>query len=142
MRNFLLALSVFSLSLFTLHANAGKMPPGFLVGTWSLEGKKKCSDPNLEYVEFHADGTYKSGHNGRVELVGFWRMHSRDDDIEFHVVTSLAFFGEEFAQYEGQFEYLNLSAVPTDISENEFKGVTTAGDDLERFTASRCKNKK
>ena len=115
------------------------MPPGYLVGVWSLEGKGKCKTEGFEYVEFSADGTYKSGRLGRVELVGFWRMHSNDDDIDIHVVTSLAFFGDEFSQYEGVFSYLNMSTVPTSVEKDEIKGVASFGDDLERFTASRCK---
>ena len=52
----------------------------------------------------------------------------------------LAFFGEEFAEYEGVFSYLKMTAIPTSVDKNEFKGVASFGEDLERFTASRCSN--
>ena len=47
------------------------------------------------FQEMHRDGTYKSGYQGRLELVGFWLINE-EGDLEFHVVTSLAFFGDEF----------------------------------------------
>jgi hypothetical protein len=139
MRNFVVIFFTFVSGFFALNVNATKVSPEYLVGLWSMEGKEKCESEGFEYVAFFADGTFKTGKRGRVESVGFWRLYEEDDEFDLHMVTSLGFFGEEYAEFKGRFSYLDLKALPFSITEDEFDGVASFGGDLERFHAARCK---
>ena len=139
MRTHVLILLALVSGFLALNVNAAKVSPEYFIGLWSLEGKEKCNSKDLEYTEFFKDGTFKSGKLGKVEAVGFWRLYKDDGDINLHMITSLEFFGKDFADYEGQFTYLDMRALPISMTKDEFEGVASFGDDLERFKATRCK---
>ena len=139
MRNFIVILLAFVFGFFALNATAAKVSPEYLIGLWSLEGKEQCDSDSLDYVEFFADGTFKTGNLAKVESVGYWRLYKEDDDLDLHMLTSLGFFGTDYAEFKGSFSYLDLKALPLNVRKDEFDGVASFGDDLEKFTATRCK---
>jgi hypothetical protein len=121
--------------------NAEDITPGYLVGKWDLEGGgKKCDSNESTYVIHSENGAFEYVRDDRAEAVGFWSVEG--EVITYQILTSPAYFHDLDASlkaYEDQFHQYTVVSMLADKQKNEFIAISSLGDQISKFTATRCK---
>ncbi len=127
-----------SIALVTAHtASAAELSAEYLVGRWSLDGKKACATDNFEYVAFRADGVLETGNRGKPGGAGFWELKERGEVI-FHLASSPAFHHKELETLGGVYDHFDIRVLTYNVKDDQFGAIGLLGDQVARATFSRC----
>ena len=118
-------------------ANAQEYDTEYLTGTWSLDGKSECRSEDAERVVFARDGGFRVYNDGRLESIGFWDQDEKL--IRLHLVSSIHRLDPERTDYEGEYSYLFIDALPVRQTKDEFEVVARVEGQLEHIVLSRCR---
>jgi len=116
---------------------ADRVTPDYLVGTWSLEGKPACGQPELEHIVIDRDGGFRNYRRGQLQAAGLW--HIGDDYIQFHIVSSAARLNPELKEYEGYFSMVQIDALETKVEKDRLELAVKAGQKMDHWELDRCK---
>lgn len=117
-------------------ATADDYDADYLTGTWSLEGKNQCRNADAERVVLARDGAASIYNDGRLESVGFWARV--DKLIQLHVVSSVHRLDPERTDFENEYSYVVIDALPIRQKKDEFEVVARVEGELEHIVLSRC----
>jgi len=113
-----------------------EIPDGHLVGTWVIGGADACDTAGSEHFVFNADGSFSTVQDGQPTAVGFWQIE--DDQLDLHIVSSPASFGEHLAPFAGQYGYYHLNALLFDATQQTLRMVASLDGELRGANLTRC----
>ena len=115
----------------------------YLAGAWAVGGAGACDAAEAERTTFDPNGTFTTVRNGQAKATGFW--HLVEDNLDLHMVTSLAFFDDpttnvddQLSEFAGQYNYLYAKALIFDVEQNSFRVVASMGNVLRGANYQRC----
>ncbi len=115
----------------------------YLAGTWGVGGADACSAATTEKITFDPNGSFVNARGGKVTATGFW--HLIEDNLDLHMVTSLAFFDDpttnaddQLSDFAGQYNYLYAKALIFDVEQDSFRAVAAMGNILRGANYHRC----
>ena len=115
----------------------------YLTGTWGVGGAGDCAGAAVERTTFAPDGTFTTVHDGKATAAGFW--HLLQDNLDLHMVTSLAFFDDptttaddQLSEFAGQYNYFYAKALIFDVEQDSFRTVASMGNMLRGANYRRC----
>ena len=113
-----------------------EIPDGYLNGTWAIDGSEACGSDATEHWTFDDNGTFSTVQGDQPTAVGFW--HLLDDRLDLHMVSSLAFFGDQLQPFAGQYTYYYAQALLFDIEDQAFRMVAYMSGQLRGSNLARC----
>jgi hypothetical protein len=115
----------------------------YLAGTWGVGGADACSLATTEKITFDPKGSFTNVRGDKVTATGFW--HLVEDNLDLHMVTSLAFFDDptttaddQLSDFAGQYNYLYAKALLFDVEQDSFRAVAAMGNILRGANYHRC----
>jgi hypothetical protein len=113
-----------------------EIPDGYLTGTWGIGSLEACGAPTTELITFDASGSFGAAQGGQPTGLGFWQLN--DDQLDLHMVSSPAFFGDHLQPFSGQYGYYRVQALLFDIQEHAFRMVAYMNGQLRGANLVRC----
>ncbi len=115
----------------------------YLAGTWGVGGADACAAATTEQITFEPNGGFTNIRGGKLTATGFW--HLVEDNLDLHMVTSVAFFDDptttaddQLSDYAGQYNYFYAKALIFDVEQDSFRTVAAMGDMLRGANYHRC----